>query len=57
MTNGMTASPTAEIARLVDDAIKTGKGLAEEVMTKIVAELAKLFSVKPDEIADRKSVV
>ena len=51
MPEGAPASPTAEIARLVDEATKSGKGLVEEVLTKIAQELAKLFSVKSDEIA------
>ena len=42
---------TIEISRLVDDAIKTGKGLSQEVLEKAVPEMAKTFSVKPDEIA------
>ena len=45
------ASPTAEIARLVDEAIKGGKGLDDEVLSKIAGELTRLFSVKPDEVA------
>ena len=44
------ASPTAEVARLVDEAIKSGKGLGDEALTKIAKELAKQFSVKDDEV-------
>jgi transcriptional regulator with GAF, ATPase, and Fis domain len=51
MPEGVPLSPTAEIARLVDEATKSGKGLGEEVLTKVVQEMAKLFSVKTDEIA------
>ena len=51
MPEGAPPSPTAEIARLVDEATKSGKGLSDEVLTKIVQELATLFSVKGDEIA------
>src|SRR5258707_898211 len=51
MAESGTSSPTAEVARLVDEAIKSGNGLAEEVLTNIVRELTKLFSVKTDEIA------
>ncbi len=51
MPNGTTTSPTAEIARLVDEATRGGKGLAEDILTKMVQELAKLFSVKTDEVA------
>lgn len=51
MAEGAPLSPTAEIARLVDEVAKSGKGLGDEALTKIVAEMAKLFSVKTDEIA------
>lgn len=51
MTNGVTASPTSEIARLVNDLLKGGKELSEESTGKIVQEIAKLFSVKQDEVA------
>jgi len=44
-------SPTAEIARLADEVAKSGKGMGDEVLVKIVQEMAKLFSVKTDEIA------
>ena len=51
MTNGAIASPTSEIARLINEVLKDGNGLAEESTGKIVQELAKLFSVKLDEVA------
>ncbi|MBI4480423.1 MAG: GAF domain-containing protein [Acidobacteria bacterium] len=52
MTTGPAAAlPAAEIARLIDEAIKSGKGLEEEVLNKIANELTRLFSVKPDEVA------
>ena len=51
MTNGATASSTSELARLIDDVLKDGKGLAEESTEKLVQEIAKLFSVKQDEVA------
>jgi transcriptional regulator with GAF, ATPase, and Fis domain len=51
MTTGAAASPTAEIARLIEEASKGGKGLGEEALNKIAAELAKLFTVKADEVA------
>jgi len=51
MPDGTPSSPTAEISRLVDEAVKSGTGQAEETLTKIVSEMAKLFSVKADEIA------
>ena len=44
-------SPTAELARQVDEVTKSGKGLGDEQLTKIAQEMAKLFSVKQDEIA------
>jgi transcriptional regulator with GAF, ATPase, and Fis domain len=44
-------SSTAEIARLVEEITKSDEGLAEEPLANIVKELAKLFSVKTDEIA------
>ena len=45
------ASPTAEVARLVDEAIKGGKGLDDEFLGKVANQLTLLFSVKPDEVA------
>ena len=52
MTTGpAAASPAAEIARLIDEAIKSGKGLEEDVLNKIANELTRLFSVKSDEVA------
>lgn len=44
-------SPTIEIARLIDEAVKTNRGANEELLTKVARETAKLFSVKGDEIA------
>ncbi len=46
-----TPTPAAEIARCVDEAIKGGKGLVEEILIRIVKELSRLFSVRTDEIA------
>jgi len=52
MTTGSTAaSPAAEIARLIEESAKVGKGLSDEALTKIAAELTRMFSVKPDEVA------
>ena len=51
MTNGAAASPTSEIVRLINDAIKGGQGLGEEMTGKIVQEMAKVFSVKQEEVA------
>jgi transcriptional regulator with GAF, ATPase, and Fis domain len=50
MPDPVPASPTAEVVRLVDEAIKSGKGLGDEALTKIAKELAKQFSVKVDEV-------
>ena len=51
MATSIPGSPTAEIARLVDEVIKSGRALTDEDLTKIAQELSKLFSVKSDEIA------
>ena len=45
------ASPTTEIARLVDDVVKGGRSLEDDDLTKIAHELTRLFSVKLDEVA------
>jgi transcriptional regulator with GAF, ATPase, and Fis domain len=42
---------TLELSRLVDDAVKSGKGLSNEVLEKLIPEMAKTFSVKIDEVA------
>jgi len=52
MTSGpATASPAAEIARLVAEVIKSRKGLGEDDLGRIARELTKLFTVKQDEVA------
>ena len=52
MTNGpATISPAAEIARLAEEVTKSGRGPSEDDLTKIARELAKLFSVKQEEVA------
>ena len=51
MSNGATATPAAEIARLVDEAGKAGRALTDDELTRIAQELSKLFSVKGDEVA------
>ena len=52
MTTGpAAASPAAEIARLVNETLKSGNGLEEDVLKKIADELTRLFSVKSDEVA------
>ena len=43
--------PAVEIARFVDESMRGGKRLGEEVLIKMVKELARLFAVKTDEIA------
>ncbi len=45
------AAANLELSRLIDDAVKTGKGLSQEVLEKVVPEMAKTFSVKLDEVA------
>src|SRR5713226_8987338 len=42
---------TIELARIIDDAVKSGKGLGQEAIEKVVSEMAKNFQVKADEIA------
>ena len=51
MSNGVPLSPAVEIARLIGEATKSGNGLADDVIARIAQEIAKLFTVKPDEIA------
>src|SRR3990172_4605258 len=52
MTTGPAAAPPpAQISPLIDEAIKSGKGLEEDVLNKIANELTRLFSVKADEVA------
>ena len=45
------AASNLELSRLIDEAVKSGKGLAQDVLEKVVPEMAKTFSVKLDEIA------
>jgi transcriptional regulator with GAF, ATPase, and Fis domain len=52
MTTGpAAASPAAEIARLVNETLKSGAGLEEEVLKSVAHELTRQFSVKSDEVA------
>src|SRR3989338_5550283 len=51
MATVVPGSPTAGIARLVDEVTKSGRELADEDLSKIAQELAKLFAVKQDEVA------
>jgi transcriptional regulator with GAF, ATPase, and Fis domain len=46
-----TQTPASEIARIVDEVVKGGKGLGDDALLRIIKELSKLFSVKSDEIA------
>ena len=45
------AASTLELSRLIDEAVKSGKGLSDEVLGKIIPEMAKTFQVKLDEVA------
>ncbi len=47
----MAAAANLELNRILDDAVKTGKGLANEVLEKATAEISKAFAVKSDEVA------
>lgn len=47
----MGATLTTGLSKLIDEAAKSGQGLANEVLEKVVAELAKAFQVKMDEVA------
>lgn len=51
MSNGATASPAAEIGRLVDESTKQSRPLTDGEYSTIAAGLAKMFSVKADEVA------
>src|ERR1044071_6421406 len=52
MSNGAAAStPTAEINRLVEELLKRGQALDDEVLGKIAHEFTRMFSVKTDEVA------
>jgi len=52
MTTGpAAASPAAEINRLISEALRGGNGLEEDVLKKVAHELARMFLVKPDEVA------
>ncbi|OFV97168.1 MAG: hypothetical protein A3F68_03370 [Acidobacteria bacterium RIFCSPLOWO2_12_FULL_54_10] len=51
MSNGTILTPVQELSRLVDETLKPGKVLEDEEWTQIARQLAKIFSVKSDEIA------
>ncbi len=42
---------TTGLSKLIDEAMKSGQGLANETLEKLVSELAKNFQVKMDEVA------
>lgn len=50
-TGPAAASPAAEIVRLVNETVKSGTGLGEEILKKMAHELTRQFSVKSDEVA------
>ncbi|MSO19082.1 MAG: GAF domain-containing protein [Acidobacteria bacterium] len=50
-TSPVAPTPAAEIARLVDGMVKAGRKPTEDDVTAIVRELARMFSVKLDEVA------
>ena len=45
------ATSTLELSRVIDEAVKGGKGLSQEVLEKVVPQIAKTFQVKLDEVA------
>lgn len=47
----MGAALTAGLSKLIEEGIKSGQGLSNEILEKAVAELAKAFQVKLDEVA------
>ncbi len=47
----MGATLTAGLAKLIDEAMKSGQGLSPEVLEKIVSDLSKAFQVKLDEVS------
>ncbi len=42
---------TTGLSKLIDEALKSGQGLSNEVLEKLVSEIAKSFQVKLDEVA------
>ncbi|MBI3895613.1 MAG: GAF domain-containing protein [Acidobacteria bacterium] len=51
MSNGTTPSAATELARVIDEITRSGKAIGEEEWIKIAQQLAKVFSVKQDEVA------
>lgn len=46
----MGAALTAGLSKLIEEGTKAGQGLSNEILEKVVAELAKAFQVKLDEV-------
>jgi transcriptional regulator with GAF, ATPase, and Fis domain len=47
----MAAAANLELNRILDEAVKSGKGLSNEVLEKASTEISKAFGVKSDEVA------
>jgi transcriptional regulator with GAF, ATPase, and Fis domain len=47
----MAATANAELNRLLDESLKSGQGLTNEVLEKVTLEISKHFNVKSDEVA------
>ena len=50
-TTPVAPTPAAEIARLVDEMVKAGRKPTDDDIVAVVKELARMFSVKIDEVA------
>ena len=50
-TTPVAPTPAEEIARLVDEMVKAGRKPTDDDVTAVVKELARMFSVKNDEVA------
>src|SRR5579864_8115255 len=47
----MAATSNVEISRILDEATKSGKGLDNDTLNKLIPEISKNFAVKTDEVA------
>src|ERR1017187_5813974 len=47
----MAAAANIELNRILDEAVKSGKGLSNEILEKATLEISKAFQVKSDEVA------
>ena len=47
----MAAASNAELSRILDEAVKSGKGVDNDTLSKIIPEISKNFQVKSDEVA------